>query len=228
MLSQIDWKASSKRQSLISREYHEQRDQNVILAIDCGRRMRAIDGSLSQFDHCLNALLLLAYVALKQGDNVGVMAYGGYDRWLPPVKGVESMTTILNHLFDYKTSSSPSDYGEAVEKVLIRQRRRSMVVFMSNFRGEDASELIEPLKKLRQKHIVTIGNIRESEIEQAMERDVYTFDEAVRLASIQQYIDSRDLIMSQLRQMNVPSVDTVAEKLPVALANQYLAHREML
>lgn len=228
MLSQIDWKASSKRQSLISREYHEQRDQNVILAIDCGRRMRAIDNGLPQFDHCLNAMLLLAYVALKQGDKVGIMAYGGIDRWLPPVKGVEAMTTILNHLFDYQTSSSPSDYGEAVENILVRQRRRSMVIFISNFRGEDTAELIEPIRKLRQKHIVTLGNIRESEVNQAMEEDVHSFDEAVKLAAIQQYIESRELVMKQLKGMNVPSVDSTADKLPVALANQYLAMREMV
>jgi len=127
MLSQIDWKASSKQQSLISRSYHEQRDQNVILAIDCGRRMRAFDGS---------------------------------------------MTVILNHLFNYQTSSSPSDYGEAVERVLIQQKRRSMVVFVSNFRGEDAGELVEPLRRLRQKHVVTIGNIREQEVDDAMKEPV--------------------------------------------------------
>ncbi len=228
MLSQVDWKASSKRQSLISRSYHEQRDQNVILAIDCGRRMRALDNGLSQFDHCLNAMLLLAYVALKQGDNVGIMAYGGQDRWLPPVKGVESMTTILNHLFDYQTSSSPSDYGEAVERILVRQKRRSMVVFISNFRGEDTAELIDPIRKLRQKHIVTIGNIRETEVEEAMDLDIHSFDEAVRLAAIQQYVNDRELVMDKLEAMNVPSVDTIATKLPVALANQYLAMRELV
>lgn len=228
MLSQIDWKASSKRQSLISRSYHEQRDQNLILAIDCGRRMRAVDGDITQFDHCLNAMLLLAYVALKQGDNVGIMSYGGVDRWLPPVKGVESMTTILNHLYDYQTSSSPSDYTEAVERIMVRQKRRSMIVFISNFRGEDASELIEPLRKVRQKHIVSLGNIREKEFQQAIEQDVYSFEDALRLASIQKYIQSREMIMNQLKNMNVPSVDVTADDLPVALANQYLALREMV
>ncbi len=228
MLSQIDWKASSKHQSLISRSYHEQRDQNLVLAIDCGRRMRAHDGSISQFDHCLNAMLLLAYVALKQGDNVGIMAYGGREHWLPPVKGVSSMTTILNHLFEYQTSSSPSDYGEAVERVLMKQKRRSMVVFISNFRGEDASEMVEPLRKLRQRHIVCIGNIREREVAEAMDEDVHSFDDAVRLTSIQRYIESRELVMQQLKSMNIPSVDVTSEKLPVALANQYLAIREMV
>ena len=95
-LTQIDWKASSKRQSLISRDFQEQLDQSVILMLDCGRRMRTIDGEISQFDHCLNSMLLLSYVALRQGDQVGILSFGGTDRWLPPVKGSSSMTTVLN------------------------------------------------------------------------------------------------------------------------------------
>lgn len=227
-LSQIDWKASSKRQSLISRSYHEQRDQNLILAIDCGRRMRALDGDISQFDHCLNAMLLLAYVALKQGDNVGVMAYGGSDRWLPPVKGVNSMTTILNHLFDYKTTEAPSDYSEAVERLMVNQKRRSMVVFISNFRGEDAKELIDPLRRIRQRHILCLGNIREQEVDEVKEQQVTSFNEAIQLAAIEKYLSARKDVMTQLNSYNIPSVDVTAVDLPVALANQYLALREMV
>jgi len=128
MLSQIDWKASSKKRSLISREYQEQKDQSVIFLLDCGRRMRAIDDGIPQFDHCLNAMLLLSYVALRQGDHVGVLSFGGTERWLPPVKGTQSMTTLLNHLYDYKTTPSPSDFSEAAERLLTHQRRRALVI----------------------------------------------------------------------------------------------------
>lgn len=228
MLSQIDWKASSKQQSLISRDYHEQRDQTIIIAIDCGRKMRAMDSGQSQFDHCLNAMLLLAYIALKQGDNVGIMAYGGREHYLPPVKGVGSMTTILNHLFDYQTSASPSDYNEAVERIMTLQSRRAMVVFLSNFREEDASELIEPMKKLRQKHIVSIGNILETEVAKLMEKDVHSMVDALKLAGIQGYLEGRRPAMAELRDLNIPSVDVTAGELPVALANMYLIQREMV
>lgn len=225
MLSQIDWKASAKHQSLISRSYHEQRDQTLILAVDCGRRMRALDGEITQFDHCLNAMLLLAYVALKQGDHVGIMAYGGVSRWLSPVKGVNSMTTILNHLYDYQSSSAPSDYSEAAEMVMLHQKRRAMLVFLSNFRGEDANELIEPFKKLRQRHIVMLGNLREKEVERVRQEGVDDLEEAVRLAAVQHYLKSRKKVMQELKAFGVESVDVTSDQLPVALANQYLALR---
>jgi uncharacterized protein (DUF58 family) len=57
-LARVDWKATSRRQNLISRDYEEQKNQSILLVPDCGRRMRAMDGELSQFDHCLNAMLL--------------------------------------------------------------------------------------------------------------------------------------------------------------------------
>jgi uncharacterized protein (DUF58 family) len=106
--SQIDWKASSRRQMLISRDYQEQRDQSVVFLLDTGRRMRALDGGMPQFDHVLNAILLVAHVALRQGDQVAVKSFGGTDRWLPPVKGAHAMPVLLNHLYDYQTTPRPA------------------------------------------------------------------------------------------------------------------------
>ena len=50
---------------LISREYRDERDQQIVLLIDCGRRMAAQDDALSHFDHVLNAALLLAWVGVR-------------------------------------------------------------------------------------------------------------------------------------------------------------------
>jgi uncharacterized protein (DUF58 family) len=226
MLSQIDWKASSKHRSLISRDYQEQKDQNVILAIDCGRRMRAVDGGIPQFDHCLNAMLLLSYVALKQGDHIGVLSFGGTERWLPPVKGIQSMTTLLNHLYDYKTTASPSDFSEAAERLLTRQRRRSLVIVLTNVRGEDGHELVDPLRRIRQKHVVMVANLQEKEVMDRYEKDVTGLDDALTLAATQMYLDERKAIMNQLESHGVSTVDATAQNLPVALANRYLAERE--
>lgn len=225
-LSKVDWKATSKKRHLISREYQEQRDQTLILAVDCGQRMRAMDGDIPQFDHCLNAMLLLAYVALKQGDKVGILSFGGEERWLPPVKGINSMTTILNHLYDYQTTTAPSDYTEAAERLLVRQRRRAMVVFLSNVRGEDGADLIEPLRLVRQKHVTLLANLREKEVVARMEEAVTHLNDALTVAATQIYLDERAAILKQLGEQGIQSVDATAQELPVALANAYIAARE--
>lgn len=226
MLSQVDWKATSKKRQIISRDYQEQRDQTLILAVDCGRRMRTMDGAISQFDHCLNAVLLLAYVALRQGDQVGVLSYGGNDRWLPPQKGMHAMTTILNHLYDYETSSSPSDYAEAAERILVHQRRRALVVFLSNVRGEDGDDLVEPLRRLTSKHVVMLGNLREKDVVDRLNEPVNTLDEAAMVGAAHLYLKERSQVLEGLRSHGIHTVDTTAQQFPIELANHYRIARE--
>ena len=228
MLSHIDWKSTSKRLSLISREYQEQRDQTVILAVDCGRRMRAHDGGVPQFDHCLNAMLLLAYTALRQGDHVGIIGVGGADRWLSPVKGVQSMTTILNHLYDYQTSTAPSDFSEAAQRLMTRQRRRALVVFLSNVRGEDGHQLIAPMRMIRQRHVTILANLREASVMERMKMPSASLDDALEVGATAIYLEERERVLGELRAHGVYTVDSLAEELPVALANAYLGAREMV
>ena len=69
----IDWKATARQQKPISREYQEERDQQVVFLLDCGRRMLTKDDGASHFDHALNAVLTLGFLAQKQGDAIGLM-----------------------------------------------------------------------------------------------------------------------------------------------------------
>ena len=221
-MSQIDWKATSRRVQLISREFQEQRNQIVIFLTDTGRRMRAMDGELPQFDHCLNAMLLLSYVALRQGDQVGVQAFGGTNRWLPPVKGAHSMSVLLNHLFDYRTTPEPSDFAAAVERLLAVQRRRALVVVMTNLRGEDSAELVPALRMLRSKHLVMLASLRERSVEDARVKPVVDFGGALRFAAAERYDAERAEVLATLQGFGILTLDVPAQQFPVALANRYL------
>jgi len=226
-LATIDWKASARRGILISREFEEQRNQTILFLTDTGRRMRAIDGDLPQFDHALNAMLLVSYVALRQGDRVGVLSFGGTRRWLPPVKGAHSMSTVLNHLFDYRTTAEPSDFAEAAERLQVYQRRRAMVVLMTNLRGEDEAELVPALRMLSRRHLVVLASLRERSIERARREPIHRFGEALRFAAAERYDAERREVMATLRAEGVITLDVPAEELPVALANRYLDIKAM-
>lgn len=221
-LSQIDWKATSRRQALVSRAYQEQRNQSVIFLIDSGMRMRALEGDCSQFDHALNSVLLLSHIALRQGDQVGIQSFGGVNRWLPPVKGEHSMTTILNHVYDYQSTAAPSDFGLAVEQFMVKQRRRSMVVLLTNLRGEDGKELLPALQVLRQKHFVVVASLRESSVKEVLDRSVHDKQQAFKYLAVQQYLRERSEIVSVLRSMGVLTIESEADQLPVTLANAYM------
>jgi len=219
--SQIDWKASSRRQVLISRDYQEQRDQSVVFLLDTGRRMRAIDGALPQLDHVLNAVLLVAHVALRQGDQVAVKSFGGSDRWLPPIKGGHAMPVLLNHLYDYETTPEPSDFSQAVEKLMARQRRRSLVILLTNLRGEDGKELLPALQTLQSRHLVLLASMCENVVRDALRQPVESFPAALRHLAAERDAQERREILATLSALGIFTLDSTAEELPVALANRY-------
>ena len=221
-LSQIDWKASSRRQMLISRDFQEQRNQSVVFLLDTGRRMRALDGGVPQFDHILNAILLVAYVALRQGDQVAVKSFGGSDRWLPPMKGSHAMPVLLNHLYDYQTTPAPSDFTGAVEQLMARQRRRSLVVLLTNLRGEDGKELLPAMQVLNTRHLVLLASMREEAVQEAFAQPVGSFTAALRYLAAGRYVQERREILASLGAAGILTLDTTAHEFPVALANSYV------
>lgn len=227
MLSQIDWKASSKHLSLVSREYEEQRDQTIILMLDCGRRMRSMDGDLPQFDHCLNSMLLLSYVALRQGDQIGILGFGETTRWFPPVKGQHSMSRVLNFLYDFESEPVPSDYAEAVRLCLSRQKRRALVVLLTNLRSEDSRELEPALRTLRSRHLVMLASLREREVDRRIQTQISTLDQALSYTSAHMYAESREQILHKLRNFGVLTLDETAQDMPVALSNKYFEIKQM-
>lgn len=224
-LNTVDWKATSRFHRLISREYEEQRNQTLIFMLDSGRRMRAVDNGLPQFDHCVNAILLVAYIALNQGTQVGVMSFGQGVRWLPPVKGIQAMPRLLNHLYDAVTTTSPSDYDDAATQMMVRQKRRAMVVMMTNLRGESPQELIRPLTVMRQKHHVVLASLREQKVNEMSTAEVTTIDDGIRTSAAHLYLEERRKVTVELDALGIPLVDASAKDFPVALANRYLADR---
>jgi uncharacterized protein (DUF58 family) len=220
-LARIDWKASSRRQVLISRDYQEQRNQSVVFLLDTGRRMRALDGGVPQFDHILNAILLVSHVALRQGDQVAVKSFGGTDRWLPPMKGSHAMPVLLNHLYDYQTTPAPSDFTGAVEQLMARQRRRSLVILLTNLRGEDGKELVPALQVLKSRHLVLLASMRERSVEDVVTSSVDSFSSALKFLAADRYMQERREILANLGARGILTLDSSAQEFAVALANSY-------
>ncbi|HKH45728.1 MAG TPA: DUF58 domain-containing protein [Thermoanaerobaculia bacterium] len=221
-LRRIDWKATARRQRLIARQYQEERNQQIVCLIDCGRRMHAKDGDLTHFDHVLNTVLLLSYVALRQGDSVGFLTFSGPERWLPPVQGNVGLEAIQRLVYDLETTQSPSDYLEAATRLMMRQKRRALVLLLSNLRDEDSDEIVPALRLLRSRHLVLLASLRETVLKQSLERPIGTLRDALRTAAIHRYLSAREGVLEKLQVGGILTLDTEPEMLPYQVVNRYL------
>jgi uncharacterized protein (DUF58 family) len=219
---QIDWKATARTRKLISREYQDERDQQVLLVVDCGRRMSAKDGELSHFDHVLNAALLVAYVSLRQGDAVGLMTMSGERRYLAPRKSHATINLILNRVFDLQPSLAASDYYDAALEVMKRFRKRTLIVFLSNMRDEDDDTLGPALRLLQSRHLVLFASLRESILTRALSARVDTFERAITHAAAADYLGARELAFRKIEKGGAVCLDVEPQELPIALVNRYL------
>lgn len=229
-LRHIDWKATLWHNKPIVRQYQDERDQCVILLLDCGRRMRADDREhgigTSHFDQVLNAAMLLSYVALKHGDAVGAMTFGtppGEERWVPPRKGAHTLNALMSELYSVQPTPSHSDYLTAAQGLLRRQRKRALVVLVTNFRDEDASELGQALELLRTRHLVLTASLRELIVKELLQQGVDSLDSAIEVASAYLYEQARRDAFHRLAARDSLVIDAEPQRLGIELVNRYRA-----
>lgn len=221
-LRQIDWKATSRRQKLIARDYQVEDNQQLVLAVDCGRRMRAEEDGIAHFDHVLNAVLLLGYAAVRHGDAVSLLTFGGGSVWVPPRKGQAAVHALLSALYGLETTTEPPDYLAAAHRLETVQRRRALVVLVSNLRDEDASELLPALSLLRRRHVVLFANLREKALFEAAKRPIRSLPDALLAGATRHYLEARESAHQQVKSLGVLTLDVEPDQLPVAMVNRYL------
>ncbi|MEK6247487.1 MAG: DUF58 domain-containing protein, partial [Planctomycetales bacterium] len=97
----MDWRATARRNKLTVKDFQSSQSQRLIFLIDCGRMMTNEASGISLLDHSLNAMLMLSYVALRQGDSVGLMCFAdSVLRYVPPRSGPSQMNHLLHASFD--------------------------------------------------------------------------------------------------------------------------------
>ena len=223
-LRKIDWKATARSGRLISRQYRDERNQQVVLMLDCGRRMLAQDDTLAHFDHVLNASLALASIALRQGDAVGMLACTGQQqRWLPPQQGSGGMDMLLGTGYDLQAVPLATDYLAAASALQAHQRRRALVVMVTNVRDEDDAELRMAVSILSKRHLVMLVSLRELAIDHAAADAGEDLESSIRSASAMHYLAERERVHEALRREGVNTLDVSCNELSGALIERYLS-----
>jgi uncharacterized protein (DUF58 family) len=226
----IDWKASARAGRPIVREFQDERDQSVVLLLDCGRRMRADDpdavASGSHFDHVLNGVLLLAYVALRHGDAVGALPFAtGTEapRFVAPRKGSIALNGLMAALGDLQPTLCQPDYLDAARALLGRQRKRALVVIVTNSRDEDGAELRAALRLLRTRHLVMVASLRERVVAQILRQPLTDTASVVEVAGAHLYLQGRQAGLARLAMAGALLVDAEPRQLGIGLVNAYQA-----
>src|SRR5262249_46723014 len=99
----MDWKATARRRKPIIRNQEAERNQTVLLLVDCGRLMNAEVDGVAKLDHAIHAALLLAHIALGRGDRVGLCTFSNrVHAWVAPRAHLAQMRLLTETLYNLR------------------------------------------------------------------------------------------------------------------------------
>jgi uncharacterized protein (DUF58 family) len=222
----IDWKATAKRRTLITREYAVEQGQTVMILVDAGRMMTQMAGPMSRFEHVLASALSLADVAASGGDRVGLMVFDDEVRaFVPPIRGRAALPPIRAALVPATARLVEPDYAGAFRTLSARHRKRSLLVIFTDIIDRRASAaLIAHTVRAAARHLPLVVALRNDELlAAALPPSSEISDSALyRSAAAEELVITRDEALRAMRQTGVDVLDTSPKVMTASLINRYL------
>ena len=225
----IDWRSTARRRKLTVKDFQTSQSQRIIFMLDCGRLMTGMSGRFDMLDHALNAILMLSYVALKQGDAVGLLCFSDkIHSFTPPRTGLRHINHLLNATFDQKASYVESRFDDAFFYLQRNCPKRSLVVLVSNVLDEvNANQILQFSAQLTGRHLPLCVFARDHDLyrmvddysEQPGDASDKKLYEAAASASI---LSWRKQVITDLQHQGVLAIESFPEDMTAQLVNQYL------
>ena len=220
----IDWRGTARRRRLMVREFQTNQSQRVMFLVDCGRMMTNSSVGISLLDHALNAVLMLSYVALRQGDSVGMIGFS--DRicsYVPTRSGAHQMNRLLHASFDRFPELVESRYDQAFSYLGTHSRKRSLVILISNVIDDvNANQIQRHLGTLVGRHLPLGVLLRDHRLFDAADSPPLSKEDSYRSGAAAEILTWRHQVLRDLEHQGVLSLDVFPEDLAAPLVNKYL------
>ncbi len=220
----VDWKATARRGRPVTRVMESERSQTVLIGVDAGRSMAARVDGLTKLDHAVNAALFLAFVAVRNGDRVGLVVFAdGIKTYLAPAAGRLQYRKIVDALYTAKPHLTYVDYLALFKELNTRLLKRSLLCVFTDFIDEDqAQTMVEPMRRLAKRHVPLCLSVKDAALAQLLETPPPDAEVAYQHAVASELLLEREAMKRKVGRDGVTVVDVDANQLSLAAVNQYL------
>jgi uncharacterized protein (DUF58 family) len=162
----IDWAVSSKGHGTFVKTYKEEREQQVLVALDVSASQRVGHAASGQrkLDVGRDLAGLLALSAARQDSALGMLAFSDQkELYLPPAKGLRAAYVLIQRLFALVPASQHTSLSAGIKLALSLLRRRSLVVLISDFIDEHYERELTMLARQHDLLVVQLQAPQEAE-----------------------------------------------------------------
>ncbi len=221
----MDWRASARRRKLTVRAHQVNQSQRLIFLIDCGRMMAGDTGDgLSPLDHALNAMLMLAHVALIRGDQVGLLAFSdSVKAYVPPGGSRKRINRIIHSVHNLFPEMVEPRYDRAFVELEKRCRKRSLVILVTNLFDDVNAQIVgDHLGNVVGRHLPLGVFLRDHDIFALADSAPDSGPGLYAGAAAASLLNWRERALAGLRLRGVLTLDVFPGDLTAPLINQYL------
>lgn len=219
----IDWKATARRGHLMTRQYEDERRQQVMMLIDAGRMLTAdIDGR-PRLESAIDAALELAHSAVRHDDDIGLLVFADEIlHYVPPTRGRRALRLVLEGLATVQGRLVEPHYPAAFAFLAAKSRRRALSVLFTDVIDRTASEaLVSHAGALRPRHLPLVVTLRDPALERLATTRPATEDAAFERAAAEELLEAREGALADLRSRGILVLDTLPERAAENVVDQY-------
>ncbi|HEY0655513.1 MAG TPA: DUF58 domain-containing protein [Chryseosolibacter sp.] len=220
----INWKATSRRATLMVNQYEDEKSQQVYCIIDKSRVMHMPFHGLSLFDYAVNASLVISNIVLGKQDKAGLITFAETPKSLVKAeRGKLQLKKIIETLYREREGSVEANYESMYMTVKKFVNGRCLLFLYTNFESTYALHRVLPqLRKLNDQHLLVVILFENTEITSNTSAHVETVEDIYRQATAEHYTLTKIQLAQELKQYGIMSILTRPENLTVSSINKYL------
>lgn len=219
----IDWRTSARMRKLHVREYRDEKNHQVVIALDCGRQMAAVSDGAPRVDQTISCGLVLSYVSLEAGDRVMLYAFDRVPRvQSPTVNRIHQMGMLATVSSSVPYSQEETNWHASFTALEQRLKRRSIVVIYTNLDDPiHAEALSKALPFLTRRHLVIVASLVDDALSSLSSSSLESLDAVQQSVLLDELRRERELSMQTLRARGVRVVEGDRQTLSRLVLQQY-------
>ena len=161
----IDWNVSSRLGRLYVKQFIEERELTIILALDLSASLQFASGAKSKKDIAAELSALIAFTALLNNDKVGLLLFSDrIELYIPPQKGRLHLLRLIRDIIEFKPLGRGTSIGNALVYLTSLIKKKAVVFLISDFLDHGFATALKIASRKHDLIAIDIADRREREI----------------------------------------------------------------
>lgn len=220
----IDWKATARFNRPVTKVFQMESVNDVIFVLDCGRLMTSEENTLSSIDLAIEALLVLAHVAINMGDRIRIITFSDKVKgdFSPPLHG-NPMKKIINFLTPIQPEFVESNYSRVFSHLQKTVKKRSLIIMVTDLIDDiNYAMFRDNLKILNRKNAVLFLLLRDRLLQEEAIRVGHSLNDIFRVTAARSMFVNRNKAIEKIKQSGINVLDVLPEEVTAKLIDKFM------